>query len=141
MITQHHEFLVLIKHFYFFCDQSVFRFLVVILFFDGHGCFQCITDEYGPYKTQAFVTIGHGHLIDPFSGEADANGKYECTMCDPLFEGLCLAPLFIHMMREKIAGLPGMQHNISFSDRSAFGSTGTVEFKFFEILFDKHGSQ
>ncbi len=55
-------------------------------------------------------------------------------MRHPALEGLCFTPFFIHMMREEITGLPGMDNYIRLGDRASISLAGVVEFKLFVIL-------
>ncbi len=52
-------------------------------------------------------------------------------MRDPLFEYLGLHPFSVHVVRKKIPGLPGMQHDIGFGDGSAEGLAAVPD----QILF------
>jgi hypothetical protein len=139
MIAAHDEFIVLVECFYLLSDKPEFRFLMVFFFFNGYCYAYGIADEYGFDKTQVIVAIGHRYFIYHVGGKADGDGEDQCAVCNAFFEGLRLAPFFVHVVGEKIARLPGMNNDISFCDGAAFGQTLFVGGKFFKILLDEHG--
>lgn len=130
---------MLVKYFYLFRHEAKLRFFMIAFVFDGNNGGDRIADKNGAGKTEAFISIGHGHFIDHFGGEADTDRKDQRAVCDPFFKWLCFAPFFIHVMREEIARLTGMQYNIGFGHGPAFGSPCAVQFKLFEVFLNKHG--
>lgn len=132
---------MLIKHLHQFRYQAKAGFLMVFLFFDGYFHMDGVAYKYGGYESQAIVPVGHGHLINKLGCKTNSHRKYERSVSDALFEWLCFTPFFVHMMRKKIARLPGMEYNIGFSDGAAFSFPDFIRLEFFKVFLYKHDIQ
>ncbi len=132
MFANHHQFPMLVVHFHQFRHQSEIRLLMVFLFLDGNGYANGIIDKNGPGKTQVIVAIRHRRFIDHIGRKAYGHRKDQGAVGDPFFKRLRFAPFLVHVVREKIARLPGMNYNIGLCDRSSFGTTHMVQFKIFK---------
>src|ERR1700759_1638353 len=93
-----------------------------------------IPDKHGSDETQAVVAIGHGDFVDEVGGEADGDAEDERAVGDAMLKRLGIAPFFVHMMREKITGLPGMENDVRFRDRAAGGMAGVAGLELFVVL-------
>jgi hypothetical protein len=54
---------------------------------------------------------------------------------NPLFEGLGLAPLRVHVVRIKIPALAGVENDVGFGDGPAAAAAPEADFKFLECEF------
>lgn len=133
MITNHHTFLLLIKHFHPLGYQAHARFLVQFLFGNRNFYFDGIPYKNRFYKTQPVVPITECHFIYKRSRHPNSYTKNQSAVCYSLFEGLRFAPFGIHMMREKITCLAGMHYNIGFGYGAPNGFTAAA----FNIIFEK----
>src|SRR5689334_3693440 len=112
---------------------------MIFFVFDSNRNINSIADKNGFGKTKPFISIGHRNFVYHVGSKTNCNGKDECAMSHSLFKWLGLAPLFIHMMWEKIAGLASMNDNIGFSDRTPGCGAFVIQFKVLKILLNKHG--
>ena len=134
MFADHHYLPVLIGYLDAFHYEAKTGFFVIGLRFDLHLRPDRIPDKHGANKPQTVIAIGHGDFIDKVGGQADGDAENEGTVGDPMFKGLRIAPFFVHMMREKIACLPGMENDIRFRDRAAGGVAGVAGLELFVVL-------
>src|SRR5688572_5962173 len=114
MLAYHHQLIVLVECLHEFGHQSKSWLFMVLFIFYSDGDTYGIIDKYRFEKAEPLIAIGHSYFVDKVSSETNGNSKDERTMCNPFFERLCLAPFFVHMMWEKVAGLSGMYDYISF---------------------------
>jgi hypothetical protein len=138
MLTYHHQFLALVEYFYQFSYQAVLGLLMVCLILDGNSSCDGIANVYGSGKAQALVSVGHRHFIDHLRCKANAYRENERAVRYALFERLCFAPFFIHVVRKEITGLSCMQHNVRLGNRSAEGGALFARLKFVEVFFQEH---
>jgi len=134
MLAHQDNFLVLIISLYLFYNQPKPRLLMIRLTLNLHIHPDRIPDKYRPDKTQPLIAIGHRHLIDLSGGKSYCYAEYKSAMRHPPLKRLRLTPLFVHMMREKIAGLTGVNDDIGFCDRTTHRLPALLRLKFFEIL-------
>lgn len=139
MFADHHQFSLLDKTLHQFGYYSIPWFFMIFFILDGHSNLYTIINKNRFDKAEPVIAIGHGYLIDQVGGQSDRNGKNEGAMGDPVFEGLGIAPGFIHMMGEKVAGLFGMEIYILGGDGLGAGLARLVQCKILVILPDEHG--
>src|SRR5690606_17501423 len=119
--------------------NAVRRTLGVIAFCGDFGpCVNSVADEYGLHESQAVVAVRHRTRIDLAGGHAYAYAEDQRAMCDPLSEVLRCAPGRVHMVGEKIPGLPGVCDDVRFGDGSPESFTGLAQRVVFKILFVDH---
>ena len=114
MVAGENNLAILVDNFYVFRNTSKFRFLCVRLIRDGYLRVNSIADMNRFYKTQPVITLRKSLRIYLGCGKANTNAEDHRSVCDPLFKWLCFTPLGIHVMREKIPGVPGMNYKICF---------------------------
>jgi len=119
MFTDHHQFPVLVCHLHRLHHEAEAGFFVIGFGFDLYFRPDRIPDKHGSNEPETVVTIGHGDFIDKVSGEANGDAKNKRAVSDTMFKRLGIAPFLVHMMREKIACLPGMENDVRFRDRAA----------------------
>src|SRR4051812_33899030 len=71
-----------------------------------------VADEYRLREPQALVPIGEGMRVDLAGGEADADREGHRAMGDALAEVGAFHELRIEMVREEVAAVAGMNHEI-----------------------------
>src|SRR6185437_1642956 len=118
MFAGHHQFAVLVCHLHRLYYQAETRFFVIGFGLDLYFCADRIPDKHGADEPEAVVAIGHGDFVDEVSGKADSDTENKRAVSDTMFKRLGIAPFLVHMMREKIARLPGMENDIRFRDRT-----------------------
>src|SRR5688572_11555008 len=103
MLTYHHQFIMLISNLYQFSYQSLRRTLMVLFVLDGNSGFYRIPYKYRLEKTKTFITVCHRYFVDKISSKANSYCEDECTVCNSFLKGLCFAPFFVHVVREKVS--------------------------------------
>jgi hypothetical protein len=97
-----------------------------------------VADMDRPDEAQPVIAIGHGMRVDRCGRQADADREDHRAVRDALADLLRAAPFRVHMMREEIAGMPGMHHEIGLGDRPAERGPPGADLVIFEILLDDH---
>src|SRR3546814_15208564 len=87
-------------------------------------------------EAQPVVTIRHGVRVDRGRGQADADREDHRAVRDALADILRRAPDGIHMMREEIAGMAGVNDEIGFGDRAPETGASRTVFLLLAILFN-----
>ena len=114
------DFAALVGHLAKFYDHAVAgRFRTVFPLLDGDGDVNGVADEDGADEAEAVVTVGEGFGVDMAGGHADCHAEDEGPVGDTLAEGLRAAPLGIHVVRVKVAGLACVDHDVGFGDGAA----------------------
>ena len=93
-----------------------------------------VADEYRLGKAKAIIAIGERGGIDLAGGEADADGEGHGAVGDAAAEGRGAGEFFIHVMREEIAAVAGVNHDVGFGDGAAGGVRVGADDVIFEIL-------
>ncbi len=112
MFAGHHHFVMLVKSLNNFSNQAVTWLFVIFFVLYSYRNFYRIANKNGLHETKPLIAIRHCSLIHHVCGKTDRYSKYQGAMCHSLFEWLGLAPFSIHVMREKITRLPGMNYDI-----------------------------
>jgi len=133
VFADHHQLLLLVEGLHGFHHQAITRLLMFFFFLNDDSDPQCIADEDRTDEAQPLISIGHGQLIEGIGCQPYGDAEDQRAMRYSFLEGLCLAPLFIHMMREKIAGLPCMDHNIRLGDCPAGRLSRVVDYEIFKM--------
>lgn len=133
MFADHHEVVVLVKYFEFLDHNTVGRPFVISLIRNGNFGGDGVVDEDRPDKAQAIVSVGHRPRVNQVRGGAYSDGKDQGAVGDALFEVLGFAELGIHVVREKVAALPGMEHDVGLGDGAPHGGAFVVEYIVFEV--------
>jgi hypothetical protein len=102
--------------------------------FDPDG----VPNEYRAGEAEAVISIGHRNLVDRTRGQPYGNAEDQRAVRDPFLKGLRPAPFFIHVMREEITGLPGMNNNIRFRNSATGSLPGMTDLELFVILIHPH---
>jgi hypothetical protein len=130
----HDEFEVLVVGMDLFDDDAEFGFFMVVLAFDGYFRTEGVADEDGADEAEAIVAIGHGDFVYFVGCLADGDAKDERSVGDASFEGLGLAPFFVHVMGEEITGLAGMNDYVRLCDGAACSAAALPWLKLFVVL-------
>ena len=97
--------------------------------FDGDG----VADVDGADEADAVIAVGKGDGVDDVGGHADGDAENERAVGNAPFEFLGFNPFLVHVVREKVAGLPGVQHDVSFGDGTAECLAACANFIFFKV--------
>lgn len=115
-------------------------FGIVFLPADRHDRVDCISDVDGFGKTEALISVGEGARIDLRRGKADPYGKSHGSVGYPGSERLRLAPLLIHVVREKVSRMASVNNDICFRDGPACRPARIAYSVILKVLFDLHSS-
>lgn len=129
----------LVEDFYLLNHVTMIRFFGMISFF-GDSSFDDdgVADMDGANEAHAVVAIGEGDRVDNIGGHADSDAENKRAMRDAPLELLGFDPFLIHVMREKIACLSGVQHDIGFGDGTAKCFPDFSNFVFFKVYCLNH---
>lgn len=79
--------------------------------------------------------LGHDLTWLNSRSQTDSDGECHCPVCNPRTEGLCLAPLLIHMVGKEITRMSGMQNDDRLGDDVPESLPSFVEIRIVKILF------
>ena len=79
--------------------------------------------------------LGHDLTWLNSRSQTDSDGECHCPVCNPPTEGLCLAPLLIHMVGKEITRMSGMQNDDRLGDDVPESLPSFVEIRIVKILF------
>src|SRR5690242_19869998 len=120
MLADQHSLIVLVEHLDLLGHYPALGTLGEIALIGDCGAdADGIADKDRPDEAQPIIAIRHRARINRPGGHADRYAEDQRAVRDPLAEILRLAPLGVHMMREEIAGPPGMYHDVGLGDRAA----------------------
>lgn len=119
MIANEHEFAMLVNDLDVLCNSSVTGRLAFAFVRNGDLGMNGVTNKNRFYKAKSVIPTRHRLWIYFRRGEADTDTKYHGAVGYPLFERLCFTPFRVHVMREKIPGMPRMYYKICFRNGTA----------------------
>src|ERR1700739_3137815 len=120
---------------------TVIRALTVwLFFFERDARVDCVADENRFRKAQAVVSVGESNRVDLAGGQADSNGERHGPVGDALAERGFAREFRVHVMREVISGMTGVEHNIGFRNRAAGSISLCANCVILEIFRFDHGS-
>lgn len=95
---------------------------------------QGVADEDWLDKTQLVEAVSERHGINPASGESNADGKDHGPVSNAPAELGLSSKLCIHMMREEISSMSGVDDDVGFRDRTPRGYPLSPDRVVFEIF-------
>src|SRR5271154_3474430 len=120
VLAIHDDFAVLVDYFARFDHATGIRALGVwLLFFDRDSRVNRVTDKNGLRKAQAVVSVSESDGIDLAGGEADSDGERHRAVGDALAEGSFTRKFRVHVVREIISRVAGVEDNVGFGNRAA----------------------
>jgi hypothetical protein len=95
---------------------------------------QGVADENWLDETQLVESVSERDGINPAGGEPNANGKDHGPVSNTLAEWRLPRKLRIHMMREEISGVPRVDNDVGFRNRTPRGYPLSPDRVVFEIF-------
>ncbi len=90
-------------------------------------------------KRKTIVPVRERGGIDLAGGEADADRERHRAVGDALAEGSVAREFLVHVMREKIAAVAGVEDDVGFGDRAAGGVSLRADYVIIEVFRFRHG--
>ena len=135
MFAREDGFLVLVENFHQLAHHAEAGLFVFALFLDGHAHADGVADEHRLDEPQPVVAVRKRLGINHPRCHADGHAEDERAVRDALFKILGFAPFRVHVVRIKITGLTGVQHDVRFRNGAAHGFTGSAD----DVVFEKLG--